>query len=406
MSAPSSSRMLVVIREAMNSSVSAGTGLWSRSALLRRMARRVSRSGGWMSVIRPHLNRPRSRSSSVGMASGMRSLRDDDLLVGAVQRVERVEELLLEPLLALHELDVVDEQHVDVAVAALEVGDGVGADGVDVLVEERLGGDVAHDVVLVVVVHVVADGVQQVGLAQTGRAVDEQRVVRLRPGVSATRSAAARANWLDAPLTNASNVYRGFMPDASLSRWRARPAASCRSALGRRGAVPSAAVPANAVGRARRSTVSTVCTSTTSCRLRGADLLERIAHQRQVAGQDAVAGVAVRGADAQHGRSLSSGDDVLEGGEPDRFGDLRTEDLSDRCPHLLVRRSPAPPSLQRPSVSTPLSTPCGQRNPAARDGTLPASAGTLAGRRDLRAPPTSAGSGVCRGRVADTGAPP
>ena len=30
-------------------------------------------SGGWMSVIRPHLNRPRRRSSSVGMASGIRS---------------------------------------------------------------------------------------------------------------------------------------------------------------------------------------------------------------------------------------------------------------------------------------------------------------------------------------------
>ena len=65
--------MLLVIREAMNSSTSGGTGLWSRSALLRRMARRVSRSGGWMSVMRPHLKRPRRRSSSVGMASGMRS---------------------------------------------------------------------------------------------------------------------------------------------------------------------------------------------------------------------------------------------------------------------------------------------------------------------------------------------
>ncbi len=28
-------------------------------------------------------------------------------------------------LLALHELDVVDQQHVDVAIAALELGDGV-----------------------------------------------------------------------------------------------------------------------------------------------------------------------------------------------------------------------------------------------------------------------------------------
>ena len=35
--------------------------------------------------------------------------RDDDLLVGVVQRVEGVEELLLDTFLALDELDVIDE---------------------------------------------------------------------------------------------------------------------------------------------------------------------------------------------------------------------------------------------------------------------------------------------------------
>ena len=35
---------------------------------------RVSRSGGWMSVIRPHSKRLRSRSSSVAMSRGGRSL--------------------------------------------------------------------------------------------------------------------------------------------------------------------------------------------------------------------------------------------------------------------------------------------------------------------------------------------
>ena len=34
---------------------------------------RVSRSGGWMSVIRPHSKRDRSRSSSVWMSRGGRS---------------------------------------------------------------------------------------------------------------------------------------------------------------------------------------------------------------------------------------------------------------------------------------------------------------------------------------------
>ena len=35
---------------------------------------RVSRSGGWMSVIRPHSKRLRRRASSVAMSRGGRSL--------------------------------------------------------------------------------------------------------------------------------------------------------------------------------------------------------------------------------------------------------------------------------------------------------------------------------------------
>ena len=93
--------------------------------------------------------------------------RDHDLLVGAVEGVERVEELLLEAFSLLEELDVVDQQDVDVAVATLEGGVGLVADGVDELVEEVLGRHVAHVVVLVVVVDVVPDGVQQVGLAES-----------------------------------------------------------------------------------------------------------------------------------------------------------------------------------------------------------------------------------------------
>ena len=83
---------------------------------------RVSRSGGWTSVIRPHSNRLRSRSSSASSRLGAPVGGEHDLLVGVVQRVEGVEELLLGLGLALQELDVVDQQHVDVAVAALEAG--------------------------------------------------------------------------------------------------------------------------------------------------------------------------------------------------------------------------------------------------------------------------------------------
>ena len=44
-----------------------------------------------------------------------------DLLLRVVQRVERVEELVLRAFLARDELDVVDEQHVDAAVALAEI---------------------------------------------------------------------------------------------------------------------------------------------------------------------------------------------------------------------------------------------------------------------------------------------
>ena len=108
--------------------------------------------------------------------------RDDDLGAAFVQRVERVEELLLDPLLALDELDVVDEQHVVVAVAALEPLDPCSAltHGVDELVHERLARHVARREAFRVLTDVVADRLQEVRLAEAGAAVDEERVVRLR----------------------------------------------------------------------------------------------------------------------------------------------------------------------------------------------------------------------------------
>ncbi len=58
---------------AMNESTSEGISMAENSAFFSRMASRVTRSGGWMSVMRPDLNLLRSRSSNVGMASGARS---------------------------------------------------------------------------------------------------------------------------------------------------------------------------------------------------------------------------------------------------------------------------------------------------------------------------------------------
>src|SRR3712207_7940970 len=44
--------------------------IWSISAFLRRIAIRVSRSGGWISVTRPHSKRETRRFSRVGMYFG------------------------------------------------------------------------------------------------------------------------------------------------------------------------------------------------------------------------------------------------------------------------------------------------------------------------------------------------
>ncbi len=127
--------------------------------------------------MRPHSKRVRRRSSRLAIDFGARS---DEMTIwppSRVELVERVEELLLELLGALEELDVVDEQDVEVAVAALEAGHLLGPDGVDELVHERLGGDVAHPLVPEHGADVVADRVQEVGLAEAGGTVDEQRVV-------------------------------------------------------------------------------------------------------------------------------------------------------------------------------------------------------------------------------------
>ena len=62
--------MLLWIRLAMNSSTSGGGLMPSCAAFLRRIAIRVSRSGAWTSLISPHSNRVRSRSSSVDICRG------------------------------------------------------------------------------------------------------------------------------------------------------------------------------------------------------------------------------------------------------------------------------------------------------------------------------------------------
>ena len=99
-----------------------------------------------------------------------------DLLARLIELVEGVEELLLGALLAGDELDVVDHQNVDRAVARPELVGLLAHDRLDQLVGEALRRDVEHLEPVVCRQRPVADGVQEVSLAQPHTPVEEERV--------------------------------------------------------------------------------------------------------------------------------------------------------------------------------------------------------------------------------------
>ena len=117
------------------------------------------------------------------------SAEDIDLALDAAQLLAQLVDLVVatskevEAAFAGKELDVIDEQDVHAAVALAELQYPVVADGVDHLVHEVFGGHVDHPGPLVMPQDVVADGVDEVGLAEPGLPVDEQGVVRLRGGL-------------------------------------------------------------------------------------------------------------------------------------------------------------------------------------------------------------------------------
>ena len=104
----------------------------------------------------------------------------DDLLLGFVQSIERVKELLLGALFAGQELDVVDEEQIDVSVAFLEINRSLESDRVDQLVHERFGADVQSPEAREMPGDFMTDGMHQVGLPQTDPAVDVERVISAR----------------------------------------------------------------------------------------------------------------------------------------------------------------------------------------------------------------------------------
>ena len=136
-------------------------------------------SGGASSTSRPPSKRPLSGACRSGIAAGGRSAESTTCAPALERRLDRVEELLGGALLALEELDVVEQQDVGGAVAVLERRDLVVLERGQELAREGLGVGVAHGQAAHAQGHVVADGLQEVGLADSGRTADEQRVVDL-----------------------------------------------------------------------------------------------------------------------------------------------------------------------------------------------------------------------------------
>ena len=94
-----------------------------------------------------------------------------------MEAVEGVEKLLLEAFFSFHELNVIDEQNVDVAVAALEGCGGVCTNRVDIFIQECFGRDVTNFVVRVVSMDVPTNCLEKVCLTESGLSVNEERVV-------------------------------------------------------------------------------------------------------------------------------------------------------------------------------------------------------------------------------------
>jgi hypothetical protein len=99
--------------------------------------------------------------------------RDHELLLRFVQRVERVEELLLGLFFALEELDVVDQENVDVPVAIAELDRLVVLDRDDEFVGELLARHVDDVRIGIGGDDAMTDRMHEVGLSQPHAAVQE-----------------------------------------------------------------------------------------------------------------------------------------------------------------------------------------------------------------------------------------
>ena len=112
--------------------------------------------------------------------AGVAVHREHHLPTALGERIEGVEELLGAPAEGVEpgdELDVIHQEHLHAAVPLAQVEQAVRQGGVHHLPGERLALDGEDPDLRAVALQAAPDGVQQVGLAESGLAVDDERVV-------------------------------------------------------------------------------------------------------------------------------------------------------------------------------------------------------------------------------------
>ncbi len=110
---------------------------------------------------------------------------EDDLATALIENVECMEQFFLAGFAAGEELDVVDDEEIGFAGAFAEGLEVASGDGLDEVVDEGFAGDVDGAEIGIGAEDFGAGGLEEVGLAEAGGAVDEQGVIECAELVAA-----------------------------------------------------------------------------------------------------------------------------------------------------------------------------------------------------------------------------
>jgi hypothetical protein len=117
-----------------------------------------------MSVIKPHSNRLRRRSSNVGISLGGRSEEMTSWRLASYSALNVWKNSSWVDSLPCNELNIVDEQHVHIAVLVAELHHGFSADGSDEVISKSLRGYIDYVYTWISLQSKMSDRVHQVSL--------------------------------------------------------------------------------------------------------------------------------------------------------------------------------------------------------------------------------------------------